>query len=356
MTSIMSRATVEDAEEPSSRNYFKIDPQVLSALSAKIVKECLRIRPGENVAIETWNHGLEVAKELAFQVKKAGAHPLLLFEDEPNFWRAAKELSPSKLGKVGKHEWAVVQNADAYLFIPGPENEDMYDEFPEKVGDALTAYNDEWYQRALKYRIRGLRIGLGYMNRGRAKKFGLDFDDWVREELKAFDTDYQKIDRIGTRLGNILKNGKKIEIVHSNGTALELEIKRTRGTPLVDTGVKKEPNAPANSHKYSVLASLPSGSVLCVPKEDSATGVIRFNLPTPSDDNYTRDVYFRFGRTGGWTSTQVGKTLRRTSRKSMTRRKNRTREEPRSSQLDSIRSKESATILTIQVKESSCSG
>ena len=43
-----------------NESYFKIDPEVLSNLAAKIVTDCLGVKPGENVTIETWNHGLEI--------------------------------------------------------------------------------------------------------------------------------------------------------------------------------------------------------------------------------------------------------------------------------------------------------
>ncbi len=307
MTLVTPETTFEEkAGKPLSEGYFKIEPAVLSALSSKIVKECLGIRPGENVAIETWNHGLEVAKELVFQVKKFGAHPILLLEDEDNFWRAAAEIPPSKLGKVGRHEWAILENADAYIFVPGPENQDKLDEFSDKVSEALFAYNDEWYERARRYRIRGLRIGFGYMSRDQAETLGLNFEDWVKEELKAYDVDYGQINRAGRKLAGVLKKGNKVTISHANGTNLELKLKHAPGIPLVDTGVMKRQHDPKTRHKYSVLANLPAGSVLCVPKEDSARGTINFNLPTRSEKNFTRGVSLTFGKDGRLSSYSGG--------------------------------------------------
>ncbi|MFI5420455.1 MAG: aminopeptidase, partial [Nitrososphaerales archaeon] len=281
-----------------NESYFKIDPEFLSNLAAKIVTDCLGVKPGENVTIETWNHGLEIAREFAFQVRKKGAHPLLMLEDENNFWRAATEIPPDRLGKVGKHEWAMLQKTDAYIFLPGPEHQDRLDDLPEDISDRLFGYGEEWYKRARKYRIRGLRIGFGYMNNKRAKKLGVDFDKWVDEELKAYDVDYPKLEKEGKKLSKILKNGKKVRITQSNGTDLKFRLRKSKGNPLMDVGVMKDQYDPKKGQTYSVLTNLPSGSVLTVPKEDSAKGVINFNLPSPSGKDFAHDISLTFGKNG----------------------------------------------------------
>ena len=189
----------------------------------------------------------------------------MMLEDENNFWRAATEIAPDRLGRVGKHEWAMLQKTDAYIFLPGPEHQDRLDDLPDEISDRLFAYGDEWYKRARKYRIRGLRIGFGYMNHKRAKKLGVDFDKWVDEELKAYDVDYPKLEKVGKKVGKILKNGKKVRITHSNGTDLKFRLRRTKGNPLIDIGVMKDQYNPKKGQTYSVLTNLPSGSVLTVP-------------------------------------------------------------------------------------------
>jgi leucyl aminopeptidase (aminopeptidase T) len=282
----------------ASEGYFKINPEVLSTLVGRIVSDCLEVKPGENVTIETWNPGLDIAREFAFQVRKAGANPVLMLEDENNFWRAAEELPVDKLGKVGKHEWAMLQNTDAFIFIPGPEHQDRLDDLAEDVSDAVFQYGDEWYKRARKYRVRGVRIGFGYMNKKRAKKLGVDFDKWVDEELKAYDVDYQKLEKVGKKLSKILKNGKKVRITHSNGTDLKLRLQRSKGNPLIDVGVMKDQYDPKKGQTYSVLTNLPSGSVLTVPREDSAKGVIKFNLPSPSGKDFAHNISLSFEKNG----------------------------------------------------------
>ena len=48
--------------------------------------------------------------------------PMLLFEHEEAFWKRTESLSGDLLGKVGEHEWAAMEKAKGYVFIPGPAN------------------------------------------------------------------------------------------------------------------------------------------------------------------------------------------------------------------------------------------
>jgi leucyl aminopeptidase (aminopeptidase T) len=307
--SVSKTAAVEEKRLGRERPaYFrKIEPQTASYLAGKVVNECLGVRPGENVTIETWTHGLEVAKELVFQARKAGACPVLLLEDEDTFWRTAAELPLTKIGKVGKHEWSILQNTDAYIFLPGPEDMERFDNLPDKVSDVFDSVNEEWYARARRSKVRGLRVGFGYVTPNRARKLGIDHDQWIQEEISALDVDYEKIDKSGRKVASLFNTGKKVRISHENGTNLELKLLHISGRkPVVDTGVMKKRYDPASGYKYGVLTNLPSGSVLVAPDENSAQGTIKFNLPTPSEKGLTRDVSLSFGKDGRLTEYDGG--------------------------------------------------
>src|SRR5947207_19775 len=98
---------------------------------------------------------------------------MLLFEDADSYWRSVKTLPESKLGQVGSHEWKAIGEADGYVFIPGPADITKIREAGKKYS-AATAYNDEWYRRAKRNRLRGARLGLGYVTEARARSYGFD--------------------------------------------------------------------------------------------------------------------------------------------------------------------------------------
>src|SRR5437660_91994 len=136
------------------------------ALAKNVIRGTLHIQPKENVIVETGNHGLPIATEVVYQVRAAGARPMLLFEDEDMYWKSVNTLPESKLGKVGSHEWKAMSEADGYVFIPGPADITKIREAGKKFS-ASTAYNDEWYRRAKRNRLRGDRLRSAHRVGGR---------------------------------------------------------------------------------------------------------------------------------------------------------------------------------------------
>src|SRR5579862_302492 len=61
-----------------------------SKFAKKIVNDALRLRPGENLTIEAWEHELDFAKEIKLQARKIGANVLLIVEDDMNYFDLAE--------------------------------------------------------------------------------------------------------------------------------------------------------------------------------------------------------------------------------------------------------------------------
>src|SRR2546428_7204243 len=145
------------------------------ALAKNVVRRSLHIQPKENVIVECWNHGLDAAKEIVYQLRAVGARPMLLLEDEETHWRSVADLPPAKLGQVSASEWAALSKADAYVFFPGPADIARYRKNMEK-SQAATSYNSDWYRRAERAGLRGARVLLGDVGRERARSDGFEVD------------------------------------------------------------------------------------------------------------------------------------------------------------------------------------
>jgi leucyl aminopeptidase (aminopeptidase T) len=90
------------------------------ALVKSVLSSTLNVQLGDDVIVETWDHGLPLAGAFVYHLRELGARPMLLFENEQTFWKSAESLPEEKLGKVGEHEWAAMEKSKAYIFIPGP--------------------------------------------------------------------------------------------------------------------------------------------------------------------------------------------------------------------------------------------
>lgn len=257
------------------------------ALAKNVVRRTLRIRPKENVIVECWNHGLPIAKEIVYQVRAAGGRPMFLFEDEETYWRSVNTLPESKLGQVGSHEWKAIAEADGYAFIPGPADITKVREAGKKYS-AATAYNDEWYRRAKRNRLRGARIGLGYVTEPRARAYGLDLAGWQAMMLAASSVDGQQIVRTGRKVTRSLAKSGRLEISHPNGTRFSCDLV---GRPAgIEDGIVTKEDLDIGEN----MANLPAGEAFVVPDEKSGDGTIVFDRPIPWLGRWIRDIRIAF--------------------------------------------------------------
>ncbi len=277
------------------------------ALAKGVIKRSLRVKPKENVIVECWTHGLPVAAEFVYQLRAAGAYPMLLLEDEETMWRSASTLPPSKLGKVGSHEWKALDEADAYVFLPGPADIAKIREVGWERWSAATGYNEDWYARARKNRLRGARVGLGYVTPQRAAAYGLDYDAWRAMVLEASTVDPREFLRAGRKVAAALSKSGRLEISAPNGTRFSCDL-RGRKAGIEDGVVSKE-----DLDEGENMANIPAGEAYVVPDERSAEGTIVFDRPIANTGRWIRGVTMAFdgGRLVKWAASENEEMIRR---------------------------------------------
>ncbi|MBM3897061.1 MAG: hypothetical protein FJ358_00825 [Thaumarchaeota archaeon] len=186
-------------------------------LAKKILHESLHVQKGETVTVETWNTGLELAKRVILEARKIGATTLLLFEDEDVFVESAKTLPKEHIGMMGGHEFSLLSQTDAYVFIPGPPIAAYTKVITQEERSATTAYNQSWYEAAEKARLRGARLAFGYIGSDIAKLFGKTQKEIMDHQLKASLVDYGKIREHCNRIAGNLADGEDASIESKAG-------------------------------------------------------------------------------------------------------------------------------------------
>jgi leucyl aminopeptidase (aminopeptidase T) len=249
-----------------------------------IVQRALRIKEGEDVIVESWDHQLELAGDVVYWCRKAGARPLLMVEREEDFDRSL-DLPPSKLGRVGRHEWAALEASDAYVFIPGPADPTIFDRHPGKRASAQ-AYNDEWYRRARRAGIRGARSLLGYVSEVRAKLYGISYQRWRDMLIEASLVDPQRTAKVATKLGRILEKSKELRITSPNGTDLTASL---RYPPIRDDGLTDSRDV---REGYN-MTYFPGGGVWTAVEEGSVEGRAVSDHPTTMGYTFVHGMEWR---------------------------------------------------------------
>jgi leucyl aminopeptidase (aminopeptidase T) len=236
----------------------------------------LDVKRDENVIIETWNHTLPYATACVVEARKRGAHPMLLLEDETAYWRSI-DLAPAiaQWARVGRHEWSALEQADAYVFFPGPADRPRFRSLPAEHRAALTGYNADWYKRAEKSRLRGVRCVLGYASEAQSASWGVSAATWRNQLIRGMvDVDAKAMRSTADRVAKKLLKGKELRITAANGTDLTLKL-RAR-TPFVDDGVV----GPEDLKLGNNMTVSPPGAVAVAIDERSGEGTAISNRPT----------------------------------------------------------------------------
>ena len=260
--------------------------QNYDALAKNVLSTTLGIQQGDNVIVETWDNGLPIAGAFVYGSHQLGARPMLLFEHEKTFWRSTMSLPEERLGKVGDHEWAAMEKANGYIFIPGPADLPRLLKHRSKY-NASTGYNAEWYERAKRYRLKGARIGLGYASRERARAYRLSASAWQRMLIASSTVDFAGIKKKVAELASLLRTGE-VKVTSPNGTTLNLQL-AGRDAYREDCVVDAEDLDLGRN-----VANIPGGEVLVCPDETFGEGRVIFNRPTPFMGKWIGPARFDF--------------------------------------------------------------
>jgi aminopeptidase len=242
------------------------------AMVTNVLTSTLGVQPGDDVIVETWNHGLPIAGAFVYKLRELGARPMLLFEHEGTFWKSAETLPEGKLGKVGEHEWAAVEKAKGYVFITGPADFLKIWKNRSKFG-AATSYNQEWYDRAKRSRLKGARIALGYATQQRARAYKIPLAPWQRMLIAAAGVDFAELKSKVANVASLMRSGE-VKLTAPNGTNLTLRL-TGRDAFKDDCIVDSE-----DLDRGRNVANIPGGHVLAAPDETYAEGSVVFDRPT----------------------------------------------------------------------------
>jgi leucyl aminopeptidase (aminopeptidase T) len=246
-------------------------------LARNVLKNTLRLKKGENVVIETWSETLPWAKPFVAEARRLGANPLLLYEDEDTFWESLRSGNSRQTGKVGSHEWAALSKSSAYVFFFGPSQWTRREDLSPRKQVGVAAYNPEWYRRAAKAKVRGVRMYLGRTSQLSADRWKLDLDAWREELVRASLVPPADLHRAGTRIADRLKKGKEVKVTHPNGTDLSFGLGKF--PILLDDALVDD----ADIKSGNTMATIPGGVVGLSIDHTSAVGTIVGNHTTYPD-------------------------------------------------------------------------
>ncbi|HTW56462.1 MAG TPA: aminopeptidase [Thermoplasmata archaeon] len=258
-------------------------------LGRAVLRERLGLRPKERVTIECYPSSLPWAAGFVREARRAGAYPIVHYEDEAAYWDAAEHGQADLLGGLPAHEKAALEETDVYVFFWGPEDIARRQRLEGKAQSALFAYNPQWYKVAAKADVRGARMAIARATPQNAALYGLPLDRWRAGLMAASLQDPRSFLPTVKKLERPLAGHGEVRITHPNGTDLTLA--------LADRPVQKATGAlpPAKLRRqFGIMVNVPDGSVYVSVDEKTADGTLVANRRTTNSGPILEGGRFTF--------------------------------------------------------------
>ena len=207
----------------------------LDALAAKLVTQSARIQEGELVQITGDPKDAEVLEDLAVQVRKQGAFPLVtltsdrlmrrLFDDVPAKFDTQAPDWDLKLAGLCDVQFNI-QSADDAALAGAPT---------ERMAAQQKTYQPV-YETIRKRNVRLIDLGNGlYPTPSQARQFGLSEQELAKLFWGGVNVDYDQLQATGEKVKQALADGKEIRLTNPNGTDLTANIEKRK--VMVSDGV-----------------------------------------------------------------------------------------------------------------------
>lgn len=241
----------------------------LEQLAGRLVNQSAGVKEGEIVLITGRTQDAELLENIAVNVRKAGAFPLVtygsdrlsrrLFFDVPDQYDSQTDAMVMKLAGM----------ADVVISLSNGTDENLFEGADPKRLAARARADEPVGQAFLKNNVRTVEVGNNmYPTPWRAERYGMSADDLAKAFWNGVNLDYSDLQSRGEQVRTAIAAGNEVHVTHPNGTDLKLRVQGRK--VLVSDGIISEADRKAGGP--ALAAYLPAGEVYTTPVPGSAEG------------------------------------------------------------------------------------
>lgn len=263
-------ATAATGQTPAAKP-AKAAPTDFEALARRLVTQSAGVKEGEVVLISGQPSDAELLEDLAVNVRKAGAFPLVLYSSDRMSQRMFFDVPDKYDTQLDKADMGLIGMVDATIDIGNATAENLFEGADPKRAAARAKAAEPIAQEMMKRNVRTIEIGNNlYPTSWRADRYGMSEDELSRMFWEGVGLDHNQLQARGEQVRTALAGGDEVRITHPNGTDLKLSIK---GRPVfVSDGVISDAERAAGGAAVNVY--LPAGEVYITPVAGSAEGKV----------------------------------------------------------------------------------
>ena len=240
------------------------------ALAQRLVAAAA-VKEGEVVAISGQAHSAQLVEDIAVQVRRVGAFPLVFYGSD----RLAKRMFfdvPAKYdAQPDALDAKLVEIIDARIAVSDGMSQNLFEGADPKRMAARAKAGEPIAKVALKRNVRFVEVGNGfYPTPWRAERYGMEETALADLFWQGVAADPAAIQAQGARVAAALAKGGTLHITHPNGTDLTVQLEAKPAG--ISDGVISADDVRQGGSAVSVY--LPAGEVYTTPKPGTANGKV----------------------------------------------------------------------------------
>jgi leucyl aminopeptidase (aminopeptidase T) len=236
----------------------------------KVVAQSAGVKEGDLVLIFGAAEDLPLLEDIAIEVRKRGAAPLVSVGTEQVRRRMYDEVPAKYDSQVPELMLKLAGIVDVIIETEAGEGRTLKGVPPGRIaarGKASTAVGELLQKRGVRLVVLGNGL---YPNAERAEQFGVSRDELAAMMYGGIEADYPSLQATGQQVRNVLAAGKQLHITNPNGTDLKIGISSRPIT--VNDGIISAEDRKKGGAATSVW--LPAGEVYLTPVPGTAEGIV----------------------------------------------------------------------------------
>jgi leucyl aminopeptidase (aminopeptidase T) len=230
------------------------------AVAEKLVLQCAGIQESDLVLITGGVRNAELLENIAVEVRKIGAFPLVTLQSDRMTRRVYTDVPEKYDSQPPGFELQLANLITATIVVDHSEIMGVLKDIPAHRIAARNKAEVELGQLRLKRKVRQVYLGEEnglYPTHERAKLFAMSQEELSRLFWGGVNVDYSKLQKTGEVLKEVLADGKQVHITNPNGTDLKVRIE---GRPIfVSDGIISDRDVQSGGAACQVW--LPAGEV-----------------------------------------------------------------------------------------------
>lgn len=235
------------------------DPRI-KLMAKNLLDHSVELKPGENILIEVYDSGEELALELIEEVYNLGGKPYLTVKRRKLLRELMLGTDSEHMSAIARYEAERMKDMDAYIGIRGAFNTSEWSDIP---CDKMELYQSKWL-KTVHAEIRVPRTKwcvMRYPNDSMAQMANMSNEEFEDFYFNVCNLDYEKMSRAMDPLIELINKTDRVKI-KGTGTDLSFSIKNM------------------SAIKCDGRCNIPDGEIYSAPVKDSVNGYLTYNTPS----------------------------------------------------------------------------